>query len=154
VPEHLPTQHREPPERIERTTRSGADQYVLACNARRSADADTFHQILQLEQENSELRREVAWKKQHASSLTAKWLGGWTVVSLYVIAAASALGFWLLSPDGRVFRVAAGVGYSDTRPLSDARIERGFFTRDMSQHEIDSIAASVRGAEAQRAVRD
>ena len=142
MPDHVPAEHREPPERVNRTTRSGADQYVLACNARRDADAATFSHIGRLERESSELRRDVAWKRKHGSSFTAKWLGGRLVLSLYVIAITTSFGFWLFTPDGRTFRVAFGVGSIDVK--GGARVERSFITSDMTQHEIDSIAATVR----------
>ena len=146
MPDHVPAEHREPPERVNRTTRSGADQYVLACNSRRDADAPTFSLIERLERENSELRREVAWKRTHGSSFTAKWLGGGLVLSLYVIAIATLFGVWLFTPDGRTFRVAFGVGSIDVK--GGARVERSFITLDMTQHEIDSIAATVRSNQA------
>ena len=142
MPDHVPAEHREPPERVNRTTRSSADQHVLACNARRDADAATFSHIERLERESSELRRDVAWKRKHGSSFTAKWLGGRLVLSLYVIAIATSFGFWLFTPDGRTFRVAFGVGAIDVK--GGARVERSFITSDMTQHEIDSIAATVR----------
>ena len=142
MPDLVVGEYREPPERVNRTTRSGADQYVLACNARRDADAATFSHIERLERENSELRREVAWKRKHASSFTGKWFGGRLVLSLYIIAIATSFGFWLFTPDGRTFRVAFGVGSIDVK--GGARVERSFLTSDMTQHEIDSIAATVR----------
>lgn len=44
------------PERIERTTSAGADQCVLACNARRDADELTFANLERLEHDNHQLR--------------------------------------------------------------------------------------------------
>ena len=96
--------------------------------------------------QGSELRREVAWKRKHGSSFTAKWLGGRLVLSLYVIAIATSFGFWLFTPDGRTFRVAVGVGSIDVK--GGTRVERSFITSDMTQHEIDSIAATVRANQA------
>ncbi len=150
--EHLPAEHRAPPERINRTTRSGADQYVLACNARREATPITFALIERLEGRNSALRREVAWKQKHASSFTAQWLGSWVVRSLFVIVIATMFGFWLCTPNGRMARVSYGFGYNEVQ--GGARVERSFITSDMTQREIDSIVVILRTESARRDARE
>ena len=51
----MPAEYREPPERDNRTTQSGADQYVLACNSRRDADSATFSLIERLERDGARI---------------------------------------------------------------------------------------------------
>ena len=154
MPDLVAGEYREPPERVNRITRSGADQYVLACNARRDAGPASLAIILKLERGNSELRRELAWTQVHGASFTARWIGGRLVLSLYVVAIAASLGFWLFSPNGRSFRVSLAAGAGDVHPGTGASVERGFVTQDMTQHEIDSIATVIRTNLARRHVRD
>ena len=150
MPDQLPAEHREPPERVNRTTRSGEDLYVLACNARRTASPKMLLLIEQLERENNELRRELEWKQKHGSRFTAQWFGGRLVLSLYVIAIAIWFGFWLFTPNGRTFRIALGA--ASKAMTGGARLERSFITSDMTQLEIDSIAARFRAEQAQREI--
>ena len=124
--------------------------YVLACNARRTASPKMLLLIEQLERENNELRRELEWKQKHGSRFTAQWFGGRVVLSLYVIAIAIWFGFWLFTPNGRTFRIA--VGAASKAVTGGARRERSFITSDMTQLEIDSIAARFRAEQAQREI--
>ena len=124
--------------------------YVLACNARRTASPKTLLLIEQLERENNELRRELEWKQKHGSRFTAQWFGGRLVLSLYVIAIAIWFGFWLFTPNGRTFRIALGA--ASKAVTGGARLERSFITSDMTQLEIDSIAARFRAEQAQREI--
>gem|GEM_PF-4740390 len=106
--------------------------------------------IEQLERENNELRRELEWKQKHGSRFTAQWFGGRVVLSLYVIAIAIWFGFWLFTPNGRTFRIALVA--ASKAVTGGARLERSFITSDMTQLEIDSIAARFRAEQAQREI--
>ena len=109
--DHALAASRTPPEHITRTTRHGADQYVLACSARRDADAITFHSLEGLEEENRRLRSDVQWKLEHASTRTANWVRSRVTIAGCVLAGIAALTGWMFSPSSRVFRVNMVQGY-------------------------------------------
>ncbi|MES2177199.1 MAG: hypothetical protein V4550_04980 [Gemmatimonadota bacterium] len=98
--------HRAPPEETWRITASGADQYVLACTARRDARDDTFDEVLLYEAEIRELRKQLAWAESHSVTRTARYIRSRLYIMANVIATALAIIFWFqLNPTGRLFRV-------------------------------------------------
>lgn len=103
--------HRPPPDPIDRTTRLGADQYVLACNARRDASDLAFNQILLLEHENARLRAEVEWKVAHASTRTGIWVWGRVIVVTCILAGLAGIGGWMFTSNGREFRSGVAEGF-------------------------------------------
>src|SRR5690349_19326125 len=100
----LLTSHRPSPEHVDRTTRLGADQYVLACNARRDADDFTFQHLERLERENQQLRAAVQWKLAHASTRTSRWVWTRVVIAACLLAGLAGIGGWMLTPNGHEFR--------------------------------------------------
>ncbi|CAN5863988.1 hypothetical protein BH11GEM1_BH11GEM1_20470 [soil metagenome] len=147
------SRHRPPAEPVSRITRLGADQYVLACNARREAGDVTFADIVELERANSELRRELAWKRDHGSTFTGRWIRTRLLNLLTVLAILAMFASWLRTADGKSFRVASLVGSADgqctTSPCSST-IRGNVLTSDMTQHEVDSIVATIRTMRAGR----
>ncbi len=109
------TAHRAPPEHVDRATRLGADQYVLACNARRDADDFTFEHLERLERENHQLRAEVQWKLAHASTRTSRWVWTRVIVATCLLAGLAGIGGWLLTPNGHELRRGVTEGYQQSR---------------------------------------
>lgn len=105
------TANRPLPERIDRTTRAGADQYVLACNARRDADDLTFANLERLERENHQLRAEVQWKLEHASTRTSRWVWSRVMIVAWLLVGLAGIGMWTYTPNGRAFRSGLAEGH-------------------------------------------
>ena len=134
-------------------THLGADQYVLACNARREAGDVTFALIVELERSISELRREHAWKREHGSTFTGPWIRSRLLTLLTVLAILATFRSWLRTADGKSFRVASLIGSADARCSTSgcaSTMERNVLTMGMTQHEVDSIAMSIRTVRAGR----
>lgn len=141
---HVLAATRTPPEHVNRTTRRGADQYVLACNARRDADEITFHTLERLEQENRRLRADVKWKLEHASTRTANWVRSRVIILGCVLAGIAALTGWMFTPNGRMGRVTfVQRFYASSEAPSYTWSRTHLITSDMTQHEIDSLLASM-----------
>jgi len=142
--DHALAASRTPPEHVNRTTRHGADQYVLACNARRDADEITFHTLERLEQENRRLRSDVKWKLEHASTRTANWVRSRVIILGCVLAGIAALTGWMFTPNGRMGRVTfVQRFYASSEAPSYTWSRTHLITSDMTQHEIDSLVASM-----------
>ena len=110
------TANRPLPERIDRTTRAGADQYVLACNARRDADELTFANLERLERENHQLRAEVQWKLAHASTRTSRWVWSRVIIVACLLVGLTGIAMWTYTPNGRAFRSGLANGYHSATP--------------------------------------
>ncbi|MES2177991.1 MAG: hypothetical protein V4550_08985 [Gemmatimonadota bacterium] len=132
---------RTPPEHVNRTTRRGADQYVLACNARRDASDIMFAQIEYLEQRNRRARADVKWKLEHASKRTSRWVHSVLTIATYVLVGMAGLTGWMLSPSSRSFRIGLVEGNYHYMPPTMIWSKPHFLTSDMTQHEIDSLIA-------------
>jgi hypothetical protein len=149
--DHVLAASRTPPEHVNRTTRRGADQYVLACNARRDADEIMFHTIERLEQENRRLRSEVKWKLEHASTRTANWVRSRVFILGCLLAGIAVLTGWMFTPNGRVGRVALVQSfYASSEARSNTWSRTHLITSDMTQHEIDSLVAYMAALDAKR----
>jgi hypothetical protein len=146
--DNAPTASRTPPEHVNRTTRHGADQYVLACNARRDADDITFSNLERLEQEIHRLRSEVKWKREHASTRTRRWVRSKLIIVACVFAGAAAITGWMFSPNGRLARVSFIEGSNSGQEPAAIWTTKHFATSDMTQHEIDSLVARLRSLDA------
>lgn len=140
---------RTPPEHVNRTTRHGADQYVLACNARRDADETTFSNLERLEQENGRLRSEVKWKLEHASTRTGNWVRSRLIIVACVLAGVAALTGWTFTPNGRHYRIGMVQGYYHDQEPAVIWKTTHFMTSDMTQGEIDALVARVAAHDAQ-----
>ena len=140
--DHALAASRTPPEHITRTTRHGADQYVLACSARRDADAITFDTLERLEQENRLLRSEVQWKLEHASIRTANWVRSRVIIAGCVLAGIAALTVVRVSMVQGFYRSSQAPSYTWSRSH--------ILTSDMTQHEIDSLLAAMATVAAKR----
>ncbi|MEP6621854.1 MAG: hypothetical protein ABJE47_21200 [bacterium] len=134
---------RRPPQHGNRTTPRGADQYVLACNARRDADDDAFAGILLLEQQVEQLRAELAWQQEHAATRTGKWVRSKTSIAAMVFATITWVMGWMFTPNGKAMRVQTVVGSAYRANAHDIWKTPHFMTQDLSQTEIDSIVARL-----------
>jgi hypothetical protein len=141
---------RTPPEQVNRTTRHGADQYVLACNARRDADENTFKSLERLEQENRRLRSEVKWKLEHASTRTGRWVRSRLIILACMLAGIATLTGWMFGPNSRAYRISLVEGYAAPIGGRTNWNERHFLTSDMTQHEIEAQVASRTALDAAR----
>ena len=143
--DHAPTAGRTPPEHVNRTTRRGADQYVLACNARRDAGDITFSNLEPREREIQRLRSDVTWKREHASTRTGNWVRSRVIILMCVFAGIAATAGWMFTPNGRYARIGMVRGYGGAfhAPPADLWKTTHFITSDMTQHEIDSLAAMM-----------
>jgi hypothetical protein len=132
------------PEPVNRTTKRGADQYVLACNARRDASDLTFVNILRIEEDNRKQRAELAWKRQHAATRTRRWVRSRLVLVTYVFAVIAWAGGWFFSANGKEARVGMVSGWAEPRgeDPSDTFSKPHWLLAGMSRHEIDSLAAA------------
>lgn len=141
---------RTPPEQVNRTTRHGADQYVLACNARRDADETTFNSLERLEQENRRLRSEVKWKLEHASTRTGRWVRSRLIILASVLVGIAAQTGWMFGPNSRAFRISIVEGYASPIGGRTNWNDRHFLTFDMTQQEIEAQVASLTALDAMR----
>ncbi|MEP6619136.1 MAG: hypothetical protein ABJE47_07475 [bacterium] len=129
---------------MSRTTRLGADQYVLACSVRVEADDIAFANIERMEQDNQRLRADVLWRRDHGVMRTGNWVRGRVGVLVLVLAGIAGAAGWIFTPNGRELRVGIVQGEVDAsaNPV-EARKAPHFITSDMTQREIDSIVAHV-----------
>lgn len=139
------------PEPINRTTRRGGDQYVLGCSVRQFADDISFANIERIENDNSALRKELAWKLERGTKRNRKWVRSRMLIVAYLLVVGSAYAGWLFSSNGRVARVAFLRGYSESLsgPVSLIREEQPLL-RDIPQRDIDSLVAWMATTDARR----
>ena len=152
MPHHGLAASRTPPEHVNRTTRLGADQYVLACNARRDAGDLTFAQIELLERKNHELRTELRHELEHASARPEGFARRRMTVLACVIAGMAAVSGWMFTPNGREVRVVlVEAYYLGTIPRDEVWKTRHLITFDMTQAKIDAVNAQRRSDRARKA---
>ena len=133
-----------------RTTADGADQYVLACNARRDAGDLTFENLLRLERENDALRAEITWKQQNASTRNSRWVVSRAMIVSCVAAALvlAALGL-RFTENGRAVRIGFVQGWYAPMGVSPW-LKPHLLTADMTQRDIDSLNAVWMGQRARK----
>ena len=127
-----------------RTTSDGADQFVLACNARRDTGDLTFENLLRLEREIDTFRADIPWKRQNASTRTGRWIVSKAMLFTYVVAALLLAGLGLrFTESGRAARVALVRGeWKGEGKVGSPWAQPHFLTSDMTRHEIDSLNAA------------
>ncbi len=133
------------PDLVNRRTRRGEDQYVLACNVRRTASDIAFSHIAQLELENRALRSELGWQEQNRPTRRSRWLQSRLIVAACVLTGLGLFAGAVFSPAGKRARVGLLVGHYDRRRIPPVAWQgKHFLTSDMPQHEVDSLAADLR----------
>ncbi|MES2177949.1 MAG: hypothetical protein V4550_08765 [Gemmatimonadota bacterium] len=136
---------RDAPDLVNRRTRRGEDQHVLACNVRRTAGDIAFRHIEQIEQQNRELRSELAWQKQNRPTRRLRWLRSRLTVTVCLLAVVGLLVGAVFSPSGKRARVGLLVGYYDDRGIPPVTWQgKHLLTSDMPRREVDSLAAYFR----------
>jgi hypothetical protein len=124
-----------------RTTPDGADQFVLACNARREAGELTFENVERLEREIDTFRADISWKQQNASTRTGRWVVSKAMIFTSVVAALLLAGLGLRFTDnGRAARIGFVQGqWEGDGKVGSPWVQPHFLVSDMTRHEIDSL---------------
>jgi hypothetical protein len=138
-----PIERRPMPPNHHRITSDGADQFVLACNARRDAGELTFENLLRLEREIDTLRADIAWKQQNASTRSGRWVVSKAMIFTYVVAALVLAGVGLrFTESGRAARIGFVKGqWKGEWKVGSPWVQPHFLLSDMTRHEIDSLNA-------------